>query len=104
MDRNKKITLILSLINDERKSKRTLSARACNTVYDYCPGTSSDFGMCSVGAIDRCTAYDWGDCRESATDICKYDYSGCSKYMEDICETDYGLGCDTLDRCTIDRD
>lgn len=104
MDRNKKITLILSLINDERKSKRTLSARACNIMYDYCPGTSSDLGMCTIGATDKCTTFDFGDCMESATDICKYDYAGCAAFIEDHCETDYKSGCEFHDRCNIDND
>lgn len=83
--------ITLRLLNDERKSKHILSTRACVTVYDYCPGTSSDFGMCSVGAQDRCTAFDWGSCGEYAVDICKYDYGDCPANFSDKCESDYDI-------------
>ena len=104
MDRNQKFTLILSLINDERKSKRTLSAKACTTMKDYCPGMASDWGICSVGATDKCTSFDWSGCKESATDICKYDYAGCAEHVYDLCETDYKSDCIIRDTCIIDTD
>lgn len=82
--------IVIRLINDERKGKRLLSARACLTVFDYCPGTASDWGLCSVGAQDRCSSFDWGNCGEDAVDICKYDYGNCPANYTDICvESDY---------------
>ena len=94
--------IVIRLINEERKEKRLLSARACLVVYDYCPGTTSDWGMCSVGAQDRCTAFDWGNCGENAIDICKYDYGDCPANFTDICiESDYATcnGSNNSDYC-----
>ena len=101
MNNKQDARIFLRLINDEKKSKRIFSARACISSYDYCPGTASDWGICSVGAEDRCFSFDWGGCDEYATDICKYDYAGCSVQFSDTCESDYASGCkeNFLDYC-----
>ena len=104
MEKQKNGRIIIRLINDERRGRRLLSARACTTSYDYCPGTYSDLAMCPSYSVDRCFAYDSDNCLANATDICKYDYAGCGEYMTDLCETDYYSGCDNGDKCTVDYD
>lgn len=96
--------IVFKLINDERKGKRLLSARACVTAYDYCPGTYSDYGMCPVYSYDVCYSYDSGSCSLYSTDICKYDYAGCGENMTDSCITDFLSGCDNGDNCIVDYD
>lgn len=93
----KKITL--KLINDERKNKRILSAKACaGYYYDR---------SCSGGAQDVCISEDLYQCENYAYDYCKYiDQDICSGMQtRDICEWDYSDGtCSGNDYCYTDTE
>jgi len=91
---NKSKVITLKLINDERKSKRLLSATAC-TFYD-----------CESTIYDICLEVDIGDCDHGIMDVCKYiDMSICSGLQtQDICLMDYANTCGTsyTDTCALD--
>ena len=97
LTQGRKIRLSLISINDERKTCRILSAKACGGIYH-------DTVVCSEGAMDICFLKDVSMCAGSgALDYCKYvDEEACvgtSAY--DYCLYDYhsGPGCGYYDYC-----
>lgn len=93
----KKITL--KLINDERKNKKILSAKACAGYY-------IDLS-CGGGARDVCYGEDLFQCDNFAYDYCKYvDNDTCSgANTRDMCEWDYGRGISYVsESCYVDEE
>lgn len=87
----------LSLINNERRNTRVLSAKACGYYY-------LDTEPCYNGASDRCYQQDSSGCGGSqAIDECKYiDEESCYGYKaHDYCSWDYdnGNNCAGSDFC-----
>lgn len=93
----KRITL--KLINDERKNKKILSAKACAGYYIDLP--------CGGNATDTCLAEDLFQCQYYATDYCKYiDQDYCSGKVSDSCAWDNSDDnmCNGRDYCYIDNE
>lgn len=91
--------ITLKLINDERKERRLLSAKACSLNY-------TDIEDCSSGfTTDSCKGRDFTSCVNSY-DYCKYiDGESCQSWHGfDYCEYDYVSECSSSDICTIDRE
>lgn len=87
----------LSLINDERKTGRVLSAKACGAIF-------IDLYFCSEGAVDTCDLRDYSGCSgPNALDYCKYtDEESCvGTSAFDSCgfDYDYGHNCGFYDYC-----
>lgn len=90
--------ITLKLINDERKSRRVLSAKACGANY-------TDHEDCNIiFAADTCLSRDFSACVQ-ATDYCKYlDQESChGPGAYDYCEYDYIVDCSGNDICATDR-
>lgn len=90
--------ITLKLINDERKSRRILSAKACGANY-------IDIENCAhIFAADDCYARDFEACVQ-ASDFCKYiDNASChGPNSVDNCQYDYIADCSGYDICNIDR-
>ena len=90
--------ITLKLINDERKSRRILSAKACGANY-------TDEAKCNiVFASDSCGGIDLEAC-VNASDICKYiERASChGPGAYDKCDYDYIVDCSGSDICSLDR-
>ena len=75
-----KIKAKIKLINNERKMRKCLSAKALSECYDstaidYC--SQIDRAHCTVYALDQCTK-DYKACHDGADDYCYRDYDSCS--------------------------
>lgn len=76
-----KIKKMIKLINNERKSTKLVSSKACSST-DLCPRL--DFAMCTVNSYDHCIKADYAGCTNNSYDYCGWDYDACHSGNNDI--------------------